>query len=89
MRIDCVRPTRPPCGIYKSAPRWRKSANEGSKASCALPHRPRGLVSVDFYGIKIKNKNKSSSRESAATAAQTAAGQQEKESLRGCEEEES
>jgi len=41
MRIDCVSPIRPLCGIYKSAPRWRKSANDGSKTSCALPHRSR------------------------------------------------
>ena len=38
MRVDCVSPIRLLCGIYKSAPRWRKSANDGSKASCALPH---------------------------------------------------
>jgi len=39
------------CGIYKSAPRWRKSANDGSKTSCALPHRSRGQVSVGFHWI--------------------------------------
>ena len=44
MRIDCVSPIRPLCGIYKSAPRWRKSTNDGSKTSCALPHRSRGQV---------------------------------------------
>ena len=54
MRIDCVSPIRPLCGIYKSAPRWRKSANDGSKTSCALPHRSRGQVSVGFHGIKSK-----------------------------------
>ena len=42
------------CGIYKSAPRWRKSANDGSKTSCALPHRSRGQVSVGFHGVKSK-----------------------------------
>ena len=47
--IDCVSPIRPLCGIYKSAPRWRKSASDGSKTSCALPHRSRGQVSVGFY----------------------------------------
>jgi len=46
MRIDCVSPIRPLCGIYKSVPRWRESANDGSKTSCALPHRSRGQVSV-------------------------------------------
>ena len=55
MRIDCVSPIRPLCGIYKSAPRWRKSANDGSKTSCALPHRSRGQVSVGFHGIKSKS----------------------------------
>jgi hypothetical protein len=59
MRIDCVSPTRPLCGIYKSAPRWRKSANDGSKTSCALPHRSRGQVSVGFHGIKSKKKKES------------------------------
>ena len=49
MRIDCVSPIRPLCGIYKSAPRWRESANDGSKTSCALPHRSRGQVSVGFH----------------------------------------
>jgi hypothetical protein len=49
MRIDCVSPIRPLRGIYKSAPRWRKSASDGSKTSCALPHRSRGLVSVGFH----------------------------------------
>jgi len=42
MRIDCVSPTRPLCGIYKSAPRWRESANDGSKATGvkqAVPYR--------------------------------------------------
>ena len=30
---------RPPFGAtYKPVSRWRKSANDGSKASCALPH---------------------------------------------------
>ena len=43
---SAIRPLR---GIYKSAPRWRKSANDGSKASCALPHRSRGQVSVGFH----------------------------------------
>ena len=42
-------------GIYKSAPRRRKSANDGSKTSFALPHRSRGLVPVSFHGIKSKN----------------------------------
>ena len=46
----------PPCGIYKSGPRWRKSANDGSKTSCSLLHRSRGLVSVSFHGIKYKKK---------------------------------
>ena len=55
MRIDCVSPIRPLCGIYKSAPRWRESANDGSKTSCALPHRSRGQVSVGFHGIKSKS----------------------------------
>ena len=41
--------SRPLCDIYKSAPRWRESANDASKASCALPHRPRGQVSVGFH----------------------------------------
>ena len=50
-------PIRPLCGIYKSAPRWRKSANDGSKTSCALPHRSRGQVSVGFHGIKSKKIN--------------------------------
>ena len=43
------------CGIYKSAPRWRKSAYDGSKTSCALPHwsrGARGLVPAGFNGIK-------------------------------------
>ena len=61
MRIDCVSPIRPLCGIYKSAPRWRKSANDGSKTSCALPHRSRGQVSVGFHGIKSK-KSKSTEK---------------------------
>ena len=59
MRIDCVSPIRPLYGIYKSAPRWRKSANDGSKTSCALPHRSRGQVSVGFHGIKSKSKSQS------------------------------
>merc|ERR1711998_693723 len=54
MRIDCVSPIRPLCGIYKSAPRWRESANDGSKTSCALLHRSRGLVPVSFHRIKSK-----------------------------------
>ncbi len=58
MRVDCVSPIRLLCGIYKSAPRWRKSANDGSKTSCALLHRSRGLVSVSFHGIKKKKKKK-------------------------------
>jgi hypothetical protein len=60
MRVDCVSPIRLLCGIYKSAPRWRKSANDGSKTSCALLHRSRGLVSVSFHGIKKKKKKKRS-----------------------------
>jgi len=40
--------------VVKSAPRWRKSTNDGSKTSCALPHRSRGQVSVGFHGIKSK-----------------------------------
>ena len=26
------------CGIYKSAPRWRKPANDGSKTSCTISY---------------------------------------------------
>ena len=39
----------PDHSMVKSAPRWRESANDGSKTSCALPHRSRGQVSVGFY----------------------------------------
>ena len=31
-----------PKNVYKSAPTWRESTNDGSKTSCALPHRSRG-----------------------------------------------
>ena len=41
--------SRPLCGIFDLTPRWRESANDASKASCALPHRPRGQVSVGFH----------------------------------------
>ena len=59
MRIDCVSPIRPLCGIYacnlQIGPEAEKSANDESKTSCALSHRSRGLVPVSSHGIKSKN----------------------------------
>ena len=78
MRTDCVSPIRPLCGIYKSAPRWRKSAkgpNDGSKPSCALPHRSRGQVSVGFHGIKSKNQIKTKKILSRTTPSQAKSSQ--------------
>ena len=56
MRIDCVSPIRPLCGIYKSAPRWRESTNDGSKTSCALPHRSNREAPKALYSLYCSSK---------------------------------
>ena len=55
MRIDCVSPIRPLCGIYKSAPRWREPANDGSKISFALrPTATTAPVASDLRGRETR-----------------------------------
>jgi hypothetical protein len=43
-------------GIYKSVPRWRESANDGSKTSCALPHRSNREAPKALYSLYCSSK---------------------------------
>ena len=63
----------------KSAPRWRKSANDGSKTSCALPHH--GLILAAGQGCRTRPRPASPS---PATRRNSAAGDLQPQTVERC-----
>jgi hypothetical protein len=61
MRIGCASPIRPLCGIYKSAPKWRKSANGRGVLTTRAAIKARYITinrHFDKGKIKIKPRDK-------------------------------